>query len=53
MWDYKSIQAELERARFVGVRRASFGDTADPRFHEVEERDRWDDCLGVECTRRA
>ena len=51
MWDYKGMAAELERAGFRQVRRAEFGDSADPHFAEVEERHRWQDCLGVECVR--
>ncbi|WP_396932397.1 class I SAM-dependent methyltransferase [Mycolicibacterium sp.] len=49
MWDYASIQPELEAAGFIGVRRASFGDSSDQMFQKVEERDRWENCLGVEC----
>jgi len=49
MWDYKSIKLELENAGFVGVRRASFGDSSDPVFNIVEEEGRWANCLGVEC----
>lgn len=51
MWDFASMRHELEQAGFDAVRRARFGDAADPRFAEVEERGRWDDCLGVECLR--
>lgn len=49
MWDYKSIQAELENAGFVDVRTASFGDSSDPMFGKVEEIGRWKNCLGAEC----
>ena len=49
MWDYKSIRAELENAGFRDIRRAQFGDSMEPMFGEVEELDRWEDCLGVEC----
>lgn len=49
MWDYKSMELELRHAGFVEIRRAQFGDSADPMFGEVEERGRWDNCLGVEC----
>ena len=45
MWDYKSIQAELESAGFVGIRRASFGDSFEPMFGKVEEIGRWENCL--------
>lgn len=49
MWDYKSIEVELKSAGFKNIRRASFGDSTDPRFREVEEIVRWKNCLGVEC----
>jgi hypothetical protein len=49
MWDYKAIKPELQDAGFVGIRRAFFGDSSDPRFREVEDKGRWDDCLGIEC----
>lgn len=53
MWDYKAIVPELAQAGFVGVRRAAFNDSADSRFVEVEEKSRWEDCLGIECRRPA
>ena len=49
MWDYKSIEAELREIGFKEIRRAQFGDSIDPRFNEVEEKNRWDNCLGIEC----
>jgi predicted SAM-dependent methyltransferase len=49
MWDYMSIETELQNAGFVGIRRAFFGDSSDPMFREVEDKGRWDNCLGVEC----
>lgn len=49
MWDFKSIVPELQAAGFAAVRRATFGDSCDPMFATVEAKDRWDDCLGVEC----
>ena len=49
MWDFKSIELELESVGFGSIRRAQFGDASDAMFGKVEERDRWDDCLGVEC----
>jgi len=51
MWDYKSITRELERAGFVDVRKAEYGDASNPAFKDVEEKSRWDNCLGVECTK--
>lgn len=53
MWDYRSLFVELSRAGFRDVRRARFGDSPDPRFAEVEERSRWDNCLGMECRKPA
>ena len=49
MWDYKSIEQELQHAGFVGIRRAFLGDSSDPMFRDVEDKGRWDNCLGVEC----
>ena len=49
MWDFKSIAVELESAGFKNIRRAQFGDATENMFNEVEEKARWDDCLGVEC----
>lgn len=49
MWDYKSMEAELERAGFGDIRRARFGDASDSMFKQVEEEGRWHECLGVEC----
>ena len=51
MWDYKSIEPELRSAGFSGVRRAFLGDASDPMFSAVEDQDRWDNCLGVECSK--
>lgn len=51
MWDFKSIRLELRHAGFDGIRRACFNDSRDGRFAEVEDRGRWENCLGVECTR--
>jgi len=49
MWDYRSIELELADAGFVGVRRATFGDSSDPMFQTIEKEERWQNCLGVEC----
>lgn len=53
MWDYKGLARELEDAGFFGIRRAAFGDSDDPRFAEVEELVRWENCLGIECCKRS
>jgi len=49
MWDYRSLGRELRAAGFTEVRRAAFGDCDDPAFAEVEDVERWRDCLGVDC----
>lgn len=49
MWDYKALRQELVAAGFKGIRRARFGDSAEPKFREVEDEARWTTCLGVEC----
>jgi hypothetical protein len=51
MWDYKAMSRELAAAGFADIRRASFGDSADPRFNDVEDQGRWENALGVECRR--
>ena len=51
LWDFKAIKHELEQTGFSLVRRAYYGDSADPRFAEVEDAPRWLNCLGVECQR--
>ncbi len=49
MWDYKSMMQELQNAGFIEVRKASFGDSSDTMFLNIENKNRWDNCLGVEC----
>jgi hypothetical protein len=51
MWDYASLELELVKAGFVHVRRATIGDSVDSRFSAVERLDRWENCLGIECTK--
>jgi len=43
MWDFKSMSSELEKAGFVSIRAARFGDAADPMFNRVENPDRFID----------
>ncbi len=49
MWDYKSLTARLAKVGFNQIRRACMGDAPDPMFRLVEEADRWENCLGIEC----
>lgn len=48
MWDYASLEAELASAGFQEVRRAAPGDEFTEIFHDVEEPERWLDCLGFQ-----
>jgi len=51
MWDFQSLARELEAAGFVGVRGAQFGDSPIRQFQDVEDKTRWDNCLGIECNK--
>lgn len=47
MWDFRSLSAELRAAGFERIRPAVFGDSGDPMFDAVENRTRWEGCLGI------
>jgi SAM-dependent methyltransferase len=49
LWDFNSTKNELEKIGFRNIRRAKFGDSQDPKFCEIEEESRWENCLGIEC----
>ena len=49
MWDYRSLAHELKGVGFKEIRRAKFSDGSDPKFKEVEDEERWINCLGIEC----
>lgn len=51
MWDEASLGVKLSEHGFINVRRAYYGDSEDPRFMEVENSDRFDGCLGMQCTK--
>lgn len=51
MWDYPSLARELDAAGFSEIRRAQYGDSSIQQFHDVENKTRWDNCLGIECKR--
>jgi len=53
MWDEKNMASELAAAGFTEIRRARMGDNPDPRFADVEEAGRWENCLGMECRKPA
>jgi len=49
MWDERSMAAKLRQHGFLEIRRAVFGDSEDPRFREVEDKDRFEGCLAMQC----
>lgn len=49
MWDYGALEKELIDVGFINVRRAYFGDSDHEIFDSVEDYDRWNNCLGIEC----
>ena len=53
MWDYKSLSRELSNVGFVDIRRARFGDSGIAEFAELENPERWQDELGIQCCKRA
>lgn len=53
LWDERSLGALLRSTGFVDVRRCAFGDSADPRFREVELEDRFIGSVGMEARRPA
>ena len=50
-WDYRTLAFELQAVGFSGIRRAQLGDSSDSRFSEVEDAERWEGALGIECVR--
>jgi len=49
MWDERSMKSKLNEYGFTAIRRCSFGDAKDRQFSEVEEKNRFDKCLAMEC----
>jgi hypothetical protein len=49
MWDFQSLQRELQTAGFRDIRPARLGDSEDPMFAFVEEESRWIDAVGIQC----
>lgn len=48
MWDYPSLESELDQAGFKQIRKALLGDSTDEKFKQVERQEHWANCLGVE-----
>ena len=51
MWDIRGLTKELEAVGFTNIRRATYGDSNYSEFLEVENMDRWSNCLGFECSK--
>jgi SAM-dependent methyltransferase len=49
MWDYKSLSHELSIVGFKEIRRAYLGDSGIAEFSELENSERWDNELGIQC----
>lgn len=49
MWDEGSLSTALADHGFGDIRRARFGDAEDPMFSHVENRDRFEGCLALQC----
>lgn len=50
MWDERSMVEKLKEHGFTQIRRCTFGDAADQKFREVEEKLRFDGCLAIQCS---
>ena len=51
MWDYKSLQHELQKVGFKNIRPCVMGDSVDPNFSFVEEESRFYNAAAFECTK--
>ncbi len=51
LWDEKSLMQKLAEHGFKSIRRASFGDSSDSMFKEVEDRNRFENNIAIECLR--
>jgi SAM-dependent methyltransferase len=49
MWDQKSLSLELENAGFKNIRLCGYGDCEDINFNSVEEEDRFNQAVAIEC----
>mgnify|MGYP002360937649 CR=1 FL=1 len=52
MWDHSSLTQELQNAGFINVRRALFNDSKDEKFKLVEDKDRFDSAVALECFKK-
>lgn len=49
MWDSASMKEELKKAGFKDIRDCKFGDNADKMFSYVEDPERFENALAIEC----
>jgi len=49
MWDYHSLNKELKAVGFLKIRKSKFNDSSDKRFGEVENKNRFEKALAMEC----
>lgn len=49
MWDYKSLANELNQVGFTDIRRAFYGNSGTALFDQVEDPERWEKALGIQC----
>lgn len=51
MWDEKSLVSELEKSGFKNCRICFFNDSKDEHFKFVEEANRFNEAIAIECTK--
>lgn len=51
MWDSRSLMQELSNTGFTQMRPCRFHDCADPMFNQVEDADRFEHAVAIECIR--
>jgi hypothetical protein len=51
MWDQKSLKHELEKVGFKDIRVCEFNDSNDEMFKQVENKDRFENSVAIECVK--
>jgi predicted SAM-dependent methyltransferase len=51
MWDHYSLTHELKQAGFINIRKALFNDSADEKFKSVENPERFEAAVALECSK--
>lgn len=49
MWDHKSLTEELKNAGFIEIRNCVYNDSSDPMFKFVENQERFQNAVAIEC----